>query len=212
VAPIDGIAGIANAQVGDLIGPQSTNPLTTISTVDPILVNFTASEEEYLNSMANLQRDKKTIEQGLRTLSFNLELADGKIFPHKGRFYALDRQVDLRTGTILVQVQMPNPEKTLRPGGFGRINTVVRIQKDALMIPQRAVTDVQGQYLVAVVGSNNKVSIRKVTAGPRVGSMWIINEGLKPGDRVVAEGTQKVARALPWFPNLIKAKQQGPAN
>lgn len=200
VAPIDGVAGIANAQVGDLIGPQSTNPLTTISTVDPILVNFTASEEEYLISMADIAKGKMTTDQALRGLTFNLELADGTTFPYKGAFYALDRQVDVRTGTILVQVKVPNPQKTLRPGGFGRVNTVVKIQKNALVIPQRAVTDVQGQYLVAVVDGENKVNIRKVTAGSRVGSMWIITEGLKPGDRVVAEGTQKVREGIVVIP------------
>jgi membrane fusion protein, multidrug efflux system len=196
LAPIDGVAGIASAQVGDLVGPQSTNPLTTISTVNPILANITASEQEYLNSMANVQRNRMTIEQGLRALKFNLQLADGNMFPQQGRFFALDRQVDLRTGTILVQIQFPNPENTLRPGGFCRINTVVRIQKNALLIPQRAVTDVQGQYLVAVVGSDNKVNIRRVTAGERIGSMWIISDGLKPGERVVAEGTQKVREGI----------------
>ena len=192
VAPIDGVAGIANAQVGDLIGPQSASPLATISTVDPILVNFTASEEEYLRSIADIEKVKMTTDQALRGLAFTLELADGNIFPYKGTFYALDRQVDVRTGTILVQVKVPNPQKTLRPGGFGRVRAVVKIQKNALMIPQRAVTDVQGQYLVAVVDGENKVNIRKVTAGSRVGSMWIITDGLKSGDRVVAEGTQKV--------------------
>ena len=199
-APIDGVAGIANAQVGDLVGPQSTNPLTTISTVDPILVNFTASEEEYLRSAADIERVKMTTAQGLRALTFNLELADGSTFPYKGTFYALDRQVDIRTGTILVQVKVPNPQKTLRPGGFGKVNTVVMIRKNALLIPQRAVTNVQGQYLVAVVDRENKVNIRKVVAGSRIGSMWIITEGLKPGDRVVAEGTQKVREGAVVIP------------
>jgi membrane fusion protein (multidrug efflux system) len=212
LAPIDGVAGIATAQVGDLVGPQSTNPLTTISTVNPILANFTASEQEYLNSIADVQKKKLTIEQALRTLTFNLELANGSIFPHQGRFYALNRQVDVRTGAILVQVQFPNSENILRPGGFGRTNTVVSIQKGALMIPQRAVTDVQGQYLVAVVGSDNKVNIRKVTAGERVGSMWIITDGLKAGERVVAEGTQKVREGVPVIPKPYQAEAVAAAN
>ena len=143
---------------GRFVGPQSTNPLTTISTVDPILVNFTASEEEYLRSAADIEKSQDDdSDQGLRGLTFNLELADGTTFPYKGTFYALDRQVDIRTGTILVQVKVPNPQKTLRPGGFGKVNTVVMIRKNALLIPQRAVTNVQGQYLVAVVDRENKV-------------------------------------------------------
>jgi membrane fusion protein (multidrug efflux system) len=212
LAPIDGVAGIATAQVGDLVGPQSINPLATISTVNPILANFTASEQEYLNSIAVVQKRKLTIEEALRTLTFNLELANGSIFPQQRRFYALNRQVDVRTGAILVQVQFPNSENILRPGGFGRTNTVVSIQKDALMIPQRAAIDVQGQYLVAVVGSDNKVNIRRVTAGERVGSMWIIADGLKAGERVVAEGTQKVREGVPVIPKPYQAGAAAAAN
>jgi membrane fusion protein, multidrug efflux system len=209
LAPIDGVAGIANAQVGDLLGPQSTNPLTTISTVDPILVNFTASEQDYLNATIDARKGGQSQEQFLRSLSFNLQLANGMFAAHKGRFFALDRQVDIRTGSILVQVQVPNPEKTLRPGGFGRIDTVVRVQNGALMVPQRSVTDVQGQYLIAVVGSDNKVNIRRVTAGERVGDMWIINEGLKPGERIVVEGTQKVREGLQVTPKPFQP--EGPS-
>jgi membrane fusion protein, multidrug efflux system len=196
LSPIDGVAGIATAQVGNLVGPQSTTALTTVSTVNPILGNFTASEQEYLATMQASQKRSMNEDQILHQLEFTLELANGTIFPHKGKFYALDRQVDLRTGSILVQVSFPNSENMLRPGGFGKISTVVRVQKGALLVPQRAVTDVQGQYLVAVVGTDNKVNIRRVTTGERVGSMWIIDDGLKAGDRVVAEGTQKVREGI----------------
>jgi membrane fusion protein (multidrug efflux system) len=144
-----------------------------------------------------------TEDQVLRSLDFTLQLADGSIFPHKGKFYALDRQVDLRTGSILVQVQFPNAENMLRPGGFGKISSIVNVQNGALLIPQRAVTEVQGSYLVAVVGADNKVSIRNVKVGEKVKDMWIILDGLKPGDHVVAEGTQKVREGIQVNPKPL---------
>ena len=191
-APIDGIAGIANGQVGDFISPQSANALTTISAVNPILVNFTPSEQDYLKASREIRKGGETDVQALGKLVWQLELTDGSIYNHTGKFYALDRQVNVSTGAILVQVEFPNPDNLLRPGGFGNIRSVVNVEKNALLVPQRAVTDVQGKYLVAVVGADNKVSIRPVDAGEKIGTMWIIAGGLHPGDRVVAEGTQKV--------------------
>lgn len=204
VSPIDGIAAIATAQVGDFVSPPG-EPLTTVSTINPILVNFTASEQEYLNAMkqaAALGTDEHSI---LSKLEWQLRLSDGSIYPYKGRFNALDRQVDVRTGAILVKVQFPNPGNVLRPGGFGNIGTVVRIQKSAMLVPQRAVNELQGGYLVAVIGPDNKVSIRPIKVGPKVDTMWIVDEGLKVGDRIVAEGVQKVregmeVRATPFQP------------
>src|SRR5215472_12960354 len=195
VSPIDGVAAIATAQVGDFVSPPG-EALTTVSTINPILVNFTASEQEYLNAMkqaAALGADEHAI---LNKLEWQLRLSDGSMYPQKGRFYALDRQVDVRTGAILVKVQFPNPGNVLRPGGFGNISTVVRIQKNALLVPQRAVNELQGGYLVAVIGIDNKVSIRPIKVGPKVDTMWIVNEGLKPGDRIVAEGVQKVRNGM----------------
>jgi membrane fusion protein, multidrug efflux system len=200
VAPIDGVAGIANAQVGDFISPQSTNPLTTISTINPILANFTPSEREYLKAMRNIEKAGETEKQALGRLNWQLELTDGSIYPLNGKFYALDRQVDISTGAILLQVEFPNPNNLLRPGGFGNIRTVGRIVTGALLVPQRAVTDVQGKYLIAVVGSDNKVNIRPVVVGEKFGEMWIITDGLKPGDRVVAEGTTKVSDGIHVIP------------
>jgi len=196
VAPIDGVAGISNAQVGDFVGPQSTNALTTVSTVDPILANITPSEEDYLNAMKAAQKSGLTDIQILSPLVWELELTNGAIYGEKGRFYAMDRQVNIQTGTILLQIKFPNPGRVLRPGGFGNVRTVARLEKNALLVPQRAVTDIQGKYLIAVVGEDNKVSIRPVTAGDKVGTMWVITGGLHPGDRVVAEGTQKVQEGL----------------
>jgi membrane fusion protein, multidrug efflux system len=212
VSPVDGVAGIANAQVGDFISPQSQNPLTTISTVNPILANITPSEQEYLKAMQETDRVGESEKQALGRLNWELELSDGSIYPFKGKFYALDRQVDISTGAILVQIEFPNPKNLLRPGGFGNIRTVARIEQGALLVPQRAVTDVQGKYLMAVVGSDDKVSIRPVTVGEKVGSSWIITDGLKPGDRVVAEGTQKVSDGIHVNPKPYSPGSTSPAN
>jgi membrane fusion protein (multidrug efflux system) len=141
-----------------------------------------------------------------------LELTDGSVYPLKGKFYALDRQIDITTGAILLQVEFPNPGNLLRPGGFGNIRTVGRIEKGALLVPQRAVTDVQGKYLIAVVGTDNKVEIRPVTVGEKVGAMWIVEQGLKPGDRVVAEGTQKVSDGIHVNPKAYSPGSTTPAN
>jgi len=216
VSPIDGVAAIATAQVGDFVSPPG-EPLTTVSTINPILVSFTASEQEYLNAMkqaAALGANEHAI---LNKLEWQLRLSDGSIYPHKGRFYALDRQVDVRTGAILVKVQFPNPGNVLRPGGFGNISTVVKIQKSALLVPQRAVNELQGGYLVAVIGDNNKVSIRPIKVGPKVNTMWIVDEGLKPGDRIVAEGVQKVregmeVQAKPFQPESTAAEKSNTAS
>jgi membrane fusion protein, multidrug efflux system len=196
VAPIDGVAGISNAQVGDFVGPNSINALTTISSVDPILANITPSEDDYLKTVQLAASLGKTDTEILRNLSWELELTDGTTYPQKGRFYALDRQVNVQTGTILLQIEFPNPGNMLRPGGFGNVRSVVKLVKGALLVPQRAVDDVQGKYLIAVVGADNKVDIRPVVAGNRYGTMWVITDGLKPGDRVVAEGTQKVQQGI----------------
>jgi membrane fusion protein (multidrug efflux system) len=186
-APVDGVAAIATAQVGDLVGPQSPNALTTVSTVNPILVNFTPTEQEYLNvtKMAGG-------EAAARKLDFEVELANGSAYPYKGHIYALNREVDVRTGAILVQAEFPNPGNLLRPGGFARISTVVGVQKGALVVPQRAVNEIQGGYQIAVIGSDNKASIKSVKMGPKFGALWVVAEGLQPGERAVAEGFQSV--------------------
>jgi len=202
VSPVDGVTAIATAQVGDLVGPQ-TPALTTVSTVDPILVNFTVSEQEYLNAMRFSGGREKELE---RRLEFQLTLADGTTYPHKGRLYAVNREVDVRTGAVLVQAEFPNPGNLLRPGGFARISTVTRIQQGALLVPQSAVSELQGGYLIAVVGDDNKVSLRPVKMGTKVGTMWIVAEGLKLGERVVAEGTQKVREGIVVNPKPFQEK------
>jgi membrane fusion protein (multidrug efflux system) len=214
ISPIDGVAGIANSQVGDFVGPQS-GTLTSVSTVNPILVNFTVSEQEYLNTKRQIMRmDRSTDlseDQALRKLEWQLQLTDGTTYSQKGRFYAVDRQIDVKTGAILVQVQFPNPDNFLRPGGFGSISTVVRIQQGALLVPQLAVSELQAGYLVAVVGSDNKATIRSVKMGQKSGNMWIVEEGLKSGERVVAGGVQKVQEGMlvnpkPYHPGLATAE------
>lgn len=190
IAPIDGIAGQAQLQVGALVNPSS-GAVTAVSTVDPIKVYFTVSESEYLDWNKRFPTET-TREAADKSLRLQLILADGSTYPRDGTFYFADRQVNVGTGTIRIAGLFPNPGNILRPGGYGRVRTAVRVQKDALLVPQRAVSELQGAYQVAVVDGENKVSIRTVKVGDRVGSLWIIADGLKPGERVVAEGVQKV--------------------
>ena len=202
---IEGVAGIATANVGDLVGPQSPNPLTTISTVDPILAQFAASEQEYLKASSSSGGTAAAAEAAMHGLSFDLVLADGSIYPHKGHLQFVDRQVDVRTGAISVQVEFPNPGRVLRPGGYGNLKTVVRTERGALTVPQRSVSELQGRMMVAVVGADGKVAFRQVKTGEKVGSIWVISEGLKDGERVVAEGIQKVREGLQVNPKPYNA-------
>src|ERR1700704_1699673 len=190
VSPIDGIAGIAQAQVGNLITTTSA-PLTTVSTVDPIKVYFTLSEQQYLKFIKANLIDAK---QGASVAQLELELilSDGSSYPQKGSFFFADRQVDPKTGAIRMAGIFPNPGNVLRPGQYGRVRAVTSTKEEALLVPQRAVTELQGSYQVALVGSDNKIEVRTVKVGDRVETMWIIEDGLKPGETVVAEGTQKV--------------------
>src|ERR1700741_983162 len=182
VAPIDGIAGQAQLQVGALVN-LSSGPVTSVSTVDPIKVYFTVGEPQYLawRKRFPTETTRQAADQSLR---LELILADGSVYSHLGSFYFADRQVNVGTGAIRIAGLFPNPGNILRPGGYGKVRAALRSQKDALVVPQRAVTELQGSYQVAVVDSENKVSIRTVTPGDRVGSDWIITEGLKPGDSV----------------------------
>jgi membrane fusion protein (multidrug efflux system) len=204
VAPIDGIVGIAQAQVGTLVSLNS-GPLTTISTVDPIKVYFSLSEQEYLHY-------SQSSDSGLSQLELELILADGSTYPQKGRFYFADRQVDPKTGAIRVAGVFPNPGDVLRPGQYGRVRAVTKVRDDVLLVPQRAVTELQGLYQVAVVAPNNQVSIRNVKVGDRSGSMWIIEDGLKPGEVIVAEGTLKVQPGMVVSPKPFVTKQPDNSN
>ncbi|HEV8369647.1 MAG TPA: efflux RND transporter periplasmic adaptor subunit [Pyrinomonadaceae bacterium] len=190
VAPIDGIVGIAQAQVGNLVGTTS-GALTTVSTVDPIKVYFSLSEKEYLN-YARPTSPESEPSGGLSQLELELVLADGTTYPEKGKFYFADREVDPKTGAIRMAGIFPNTANALRPGQYGRVRAITKTKEDALLVPQRSVTELQGTYQVAVVGVDNKVSIRPVKVSERSGSMWVVDEGLKSGDVIVAEGTLKV--------------------
>jgi RND family efflux transporter MFP subunit len=199
---IDGIAGIAQAQIGDLVGPTSL--LTTVSTLDPIKVYFPVSEKGYLNYIKENPDAAKRAEQE-KQLGLEMILADGSRYPHEGSFSFADRQVDVKTGTLRLQGLFPNPGNILRPGQFARVRAITTTKKGALLVPQRAVTELQGGYQVAVVDKDNKVTIRPVKVGERVGSFWIIQEGLKPGERVVAEGIQRVRAGITVNPKPLKA-------
>ncbi len=190
VAPIDGIAGQALLQVGALVSPAS-GPVTSVSTVNPIKVYFTVGEPQYLAWRKRFPTEESRL-QADKNLRLQLILADGSTYAQEGTFYFADRQVNEGTGAIRLAGLFSNPANILRPGGYGRVRAVIRTQKDALLVPQRAVSALQGAYQVAVVGDDNKISIRAVTVGDRTGSDWVITDGLKPGERVVAEGVQKV--------------------
>lgn len=200
-SPVDGIAGSANAQIGDLVGPTQTGELTTVSTVDPIKVYAPISEQEYMSFARDMAKHGGKPEGHGKNLE--LILADGSVFGQKGEVSFADRQVDVKTGTIRVAVLFPNPGNLLRPGQFGRVRALTSTQKGAIMVPQRAVLELQGSYQVAVVGPDNKVDIRPVKTGERVGNLWVIASGLKPGDRVVVEGIQKVKQGMTVTPRSV---------
>lgn len=189
-APIDGIPGIAQLQVGALVTPAS-GVITTISTVDPIKVYFTISEQEYLQRKRQFPTPEKFLEARAR-VQLELILADGSTYPERGKVDFADRQVDVKTGAMKLAGLFPNPGNTLRPGQYGRVRAAVEVAHDALLVPQQAVFDLQGTRELAVVGGDNKVVIRPVTLGETVGHDWIVSEGVKPGERVIADGVQKV--------------------
>jgi len=207
-SPIDGVAGVAQAQVGDLVS-TSSGALTTVSTLDPIRDYFTVSEQEYLELHATamstimgraddftvsdqqlLKLQKQASSSVAKRWKLQLILADGTAYPYAGEFYFTDRSVDQNTGAIQLAALFPNPGNVLRPGQYGRVRMLVRVQHGALQIPQPAVTELQGGYEVALVGRDNRVAIRPVEVGERTGTMWVIQNGLKPGERVVVEGQQ----------------------
>jgi membrane fusion protein, multidrug efflux system len=191
-SPITGIAGIAQAQVGDLIAP--TTLMTTVSQLDPIKVYMPISEQEYLRFAA---RNPGPADGAPRdTPSLQLVLADGKVYEHPGKVSAVNREVAVQTGSIQVQALFPNPDNTLRPGGYARIRAVIDLRRNAVVVPQRAVQEVQGKYQVAVVSKDDTVEIRSVKVGPKSGGEWVIDEGVQPGERVITEGVQKVRNGV----------------
>jgi RND family efflux transporter MFP subunit len=203
-SPVDGIADVAKAQVGDLVS-TSSGPLTVVSTLDPIRDYFTVSEQDYLQLQTQVSSSHK------QRWKLQLILADGRIYPHDGVFYFAGRAVDQNTGAIQLAALFPNPENVLRPGQYGKIRAVVRIEKGALLVPQAAITELQGSYQVEVVGDADRIAIRPVKVGDRIGTMWIVQDGLKPGERVVAEGAQNLRPGVqvnlkPFVPEATETK------
>jgi membrane fusion protein (multidrug efflux system) len=194
-SPIDGIAGVAQIQIGNLVS-QTANAVTTVSTLDPIKVNFAVSDREYLQ----LRR----LDTALNRLEPDLILSDGTVYPHKGKFDFVDRQVTQNTGAIQMTVLFPNLGNILRPGQYGKVRAATATNHGALLVPQPAVTELQGSYQVAIVDDKNTVSIKAVKVGQTVGSMWVINEGLKPGQHVIVEGAEKIVAGMTVNPKPFK--------
>ncbi|MCW5785000.1 MAG: efflux RND transporter periplasmic adaptor subunit [Nitrospirales bacterium] len=204
-SPINGIAGIATSQIGDLILENTS--MTTVSQVDPIKVNFPISEKEYLKLADRIEKAGGQ-EQFNPSHDLQLILANGSVYPHKGRAVLADRQVDVKTGTITIVSYFPNPGNLLRPGLFAKVRIPIETRPGGLLVQQRAIQELQGTYQVAVIGEENKVAFRKVTLGPRVDSFWLINEGLQPGEMVVVEGLLKVREGMMVTPKTISEESQ----
>jgi RND family efflux transporter MFP subunit len=207
IAPIDGIAGQAQLQVGALVNPSS-GPVTSVSTVDPIKVYFTVSESEYLAWRRRFPTDTSR-EAADKSLRLEMILADGSTYPSAGTFFFADRQVSESTGAIRIAGLFPNPGNILRPGGYAKVRAATRIQQGALLVPQRAVSQLQGGYQVAIVDGQNKVSIRTIQVGDRVGNQWIVSDGLKLGERVIVEGLQKVRPGMQVNPKPFTEQTSG---
>ena len=204
---VNGVAGLAKGQIGDLVGP--TTILTTVSQIEPIKAYFAISEQEYLKLADRIS----AVAQGRRRADerkiLELVLSDGTVYSHKGWVVLADRQVDVKTGTIRLAGAFDNPGGILRPGMFGRVRAVTGIAKAALLVPQRSVVEAQGSYSVVVVDSNNQASIRPVKMGERVGQMWVITDGIKPGEQVIAEGMQKAREGSTVRPKQFNSAGQG---
>lgn len=203
---LDGIAGIATTQVGSLV--NSSTVLTTVSQVQPIKVYFAISEQEYLSlSKKAKERGAPDLLHSSNRVPIELTLSNGSVYPSKGYIVFVDRQVNSATGTIRVAAAFPNPQSLLRPGQFGRVRAQTNVEHGALLVPQRAVTELQGSYQVAVVGSDNKVQIQNVEVGPQIGQNWLITSGLKPGEQVVVEGNGKLGPGMSVHPTAATAQQ-----
>jgi len=215
IAPIDGIVGIATANVGDLVGP-GTGPLTTISQVEPIKAVVNVGEQSFTEFITD-HPDPDERERYLQGLQFDLFLADGSQYPHKGKFYAEDRNLDTKTGTIRMEISFSNPGNRLRPGQFGKVRAAVKTEKGVLAVPEQAVAELQGQQLVGVVGSENKVAMRPVKLGERSGGMWQVIDGVREGEKVVVQGLMKVPPGSPvtvkeWTPPAEKVASTNPSS
>jgi membrane fusion protein (multidrug efflux system) len=219
-APVTGLAGRAERKVGDLVGRGESTLLTTVSTVDPIRVSVAITEADYLRFARGLVAQKGRLPEpaengaaGAASASAQLELADGSIHPHPGKLLFVDRAVDSRTGTLRIDLAFANPDKALRPGQYGKLRFTSETRRAALLVPQRAVQEVQGTYLVYVVGAGNKVEARKVKPGRKIdGGLWLMDEGLKPGEKVAVEGLQRLKDGAVVEPVAVARAEQGTAS
>jgi membrane fusion protein (multidrug efflux system) len=205
-APLDGLIGTTKVKTGNLVGRGESTLLVTISQIDPILFRAGIAEAEYLRVARRMQEQREQgIVQGEKT-PIQLILADGTVHPQQGYLDAVERNIDTQTGTIALQIKFPNPDRLVRPGQFGRVRFIIEHKPNALLIPQRAVQELQNLYNVAVVGADNKVAFRTVKVGPREGTLWVIDEGLQPGDRVVVEGLQRLRDGVTVAPKPVPAE------
>ncbi len=205
-APIDGLIGTTKVKTGNLVGRGESTLLDTISVIDPIYFRAGMAETEYLRLVRRFQEQT---DAGVKRTKVPIELilADGTVHPYKGYLDTIERNIDPTTGTLAMQITFPNPQLVLRPGQYGRIRGDVDVRKGALLVPQRAVQELQNLYSVAVVGPDNKVAFRNVKVGPRMGSLWVIDEGLQPGERVIVEGLQKVREGAVVAPTAAPPAQ-----
>lgn len=190
-SPITGLIGKRLVAPGNLVGKGEATLLDTVSSIDPIRVNATISEAEYLRFFAQHKRSVNGSGTDARSALLELILADGSLYPFKGKLVIVDRAVDQKTGTLNFAAEFPNPEGLLRPGQFGRVRAVTEMAKDAIVVPKRAVQEIQGMQTVLVVGADDKVALRTIQPGETVGNLLIVREGLKPGERVIVDGVQK---------------------
>jgi membrane fusion protein (multidrug efflux system) len=214
-SPIAGIAGVAKRQLGDFVGPTDSEPLTSVSQLDPIRVSFPLSEQEYLRASPRVREavQRGSFEEGTLTLV----LADGSIYPHRGTAYLAGREIDPRTGTIVVKGDFPNPDQILRPGQYARVRAQTEVARGALVVPQRAVQELQGMAQLTLVGANGEVEVRTVTTGPAWEGLRVITKGVSAGERVVVEGFQKarpgmqvVAKPAPTEPAVAAPAASAP--
>ncbi len=192
-SPISGLIGKTKAKVGDFVG-RSPNPviLNTVSRIDTVLVQFFITETQYLTAARRLLQEGQRAGRGTRKADLELILADGSLYPNKGKVDFVDRGVDPTTGAMMVQASFPNPDELLRPGQFAKVRAVIDVVENAILVPQRCVTELQGTYSVYVVDDSQKARLRSIQVGPKIGRFWLVTEGLTPGERVVYEGLQKV--------------------
>jgi len=210
-APIDGLIGMTQAKVGDYVG-QFPNPvvLNTVSNVTAVQARFAITERDYLDLMRKFGPPERNA-QRLKQDNIELLLADGSVYPEKGSLDFADRQIDPSTGTLRLQATFPNPDGILRPGQYARVRIIIDVRQGALLVPQRAVQELQGQQMVSVVGPDGTVESRTLQMGPRLGTLWLVEKGLKPGEKVVLAGAQKVRPGTKVVPKEVSAKEAAPA-